>query len=835
MGGTNPKSIHMSNQQIFETYKQWFWDYPQQYLKQHVEVRAWLLLIGFTIATVFLTYVFLLNLRAYFEQRKKVYFIDLRFPVNINEKDNYLDPVTLFLNSCHSLLKRDRLSLEIHKVSDYIDLRLGVTNRETLTTIRRYITNIDKVAILETEADYLDQYRDKIYIKRLALTKDFVPINLTEPHIFSQIVDFLASLNSEQQEQGSVLFILSPVSDKTSRIYKLINFNNERKIKNPALETEIVQANQELKIKAKHKMYFTNIYTLGSKPDIASALAYSIKSVEGNNHFSIFSSTFSHNLLKKLKQRYIGFENLFTANFRILFGSYFNSQEIALLFHPSNISRGSFGSNKSTVLESSPEFYQTSNSSILVGQSFLKTGEKKEINLPNSNRRRHTYVLGATGSGKSTTLIRTALSVIKQNEQSLIFFDPNGMDLKNIIKRVPKAVLQERLVYLDITNSDYIPTINPFMRGFKATKTQKDALTEDILSIFEQGAKDGDLGNSIKKLLKFCINLGVNFPDYYHHILTKKYKLKPKEAQKLVYQRQLSIADIPYLLNKNYGFKSFFQNIFMGSRENFALSWLRQVNDFQINTAILDGIDNRLSNITTSSILPILEGSKFDIIQMIQDNKIICISNTEPTFGKKGRKLLPQLLTTEVWAWIQAQNNPEDKEKVVMIVDEVEEVQLPVLSTMLSQARKYGLSLFLANQYLSQLETWFTKAILGNVGNLFIFKMRNRDEVKYITPLFAGLIEETDITSLDKFKGYLTTLNESDSRSSTTMSFETIDYKSEYPELISEKELEELRINSLKTYGEKREIVENIRQKKLEDPFLYFFQDIANLKNSTVE
>jgi Type IV secretion-system coupling protein DNA-binding domain len=297
--------------------------------------------------------------------------------------------------------------------------------------------------------------------------------------------------------------------------------------------------------------------------------------------------------------------------------------------------------------------------------------------------------------------------------------------------------------------------------------------------------------------------------------------LNEDEADKLVREKQITLADIPFILNTNYGFRTFLEEIFRNGTDNIALTWQNQVPDMRINTAILDGIDNRLANITTDSILPILEGSKFNITELVKQKKIILIPNTEPLFGIKGKRLLPQLMMTELWAELQREQNPENKEKVVVIIDEVEEVQLPIIITMLAQARKYGLSLVLANQYLFQLKEWFTQAILGNVANLFIFKMRNKDEVKYITPLFNGRVTELDITGLEKFQGYLTTLN-SDSRGSNVLSFETLDYNEYYKEKSTDEDIRELAKQSLENYGQSTKELEQARKEKMTNGSKWF-------------
>lgn len=833
--------------ETLKTYKNWFIETPINWLNNNPDIKAVLILIVGVLIIVFGIYTFLDFLKALNDKKKPIFSINIRFPIpsDTEQEERAILNMNNFFSSCHDLLKEERLSLEIHKVSDYLDLVLTTTNQQDLENIKKFLTNIERLAISETQTDYLDNYLnekeapqsffnknnrgDKIAnsnlsIRHLILAKNLNPINLEQTQTFTQICDYLTSLNSEI-EKGGVVFILRPVTDKTDRINKLIKSNNYQKEDKKALSSQKDNENRGLVMKSQNKIFLANIYTIGTNNQISKALASTIKGIDGDNKFTTRKAMFPKLLLKRvLKKRYITNENLFVKFFRSFYGSYLNTQEIALLFHPSKIKRGSYGTNKSVVIEASPEFFKESENSTLVGSSYLKTGEKQKIFIPNQSRRRHTYALGSTGSGKSTTLINTALSVIKDKKSALIFFDPNGMDIKNIMRRLSPEELKERVIYLDPSYSANTPTINPFIKGFRATRTEKDSLTENILNIFEQGAKDGDLGTSIKKLLKVLISTGVYFPDYYYKTLINQ-GLSEQEAEKRVFDKQLTLADIPYILNKNYSFREFLITVFSDGNDNISLIWQKQIDQFNTNPSILDGIDNRLANITTDSILPILEGSKFDISRLVKEKKIILIPNTEPLFGVKGKKLLPQMIITELWATVQREQNLEDIEKAVIIIDEVEEVQLPIIPTMLSQARKYGLSLVLANQYLFQLQDWFTKAILGNVANLFIFKMRNKDEVKYITPMFGGHVNDMDITGLEKFQGYLTTLNDQNAKASNIMSFETIDYHGNYPELSTDKDIQELATTCLEKYGENREELETRRKEKLEDPTLYFLGD----------
>ena len=353
------------------------------------------------------------------------------------------------------------------------------------------------------------------------------------------------------------------------------------KIKLSKQETETENLGEKLK----ESIFLVQIYVLGNNSKITQDLSSIIKIQSGKNKF-ISNTLFGSKNSQKLKTRHLMAENIFTPLFRKSFGSYLNSKELALMIHPSKVERGIFRPNKSVILESSPEFLEPRFNNLLIGSSHLKTGEKRDVYLPVENLRRHLYILGSTGSGKSTVLIRTALSACKDKTKALIFFDPHEVDLQMIVGRLPDL---SNVVYFKIDsklNEERKIAFNPLF-SFRTSDIEKDALAEDILNILEQEAKDGDLGTSIKKLLKLVISTGIHFADAYYKYLTEDLKIEPEKAEQIIKQKQITIPDLPYLIRKNYKYRETIEKIFLNyGDKNISYKWQYEINDYLINPNI---------------------------------------------------------------------------------------------------------------------------------------------------------------------------------------------------------------------------------------------------------
>ncbi len=786
------------------------------------ETKAYFILALGLIAICFVLYLGYVFIDTIFDKRKKIYKLELIFPkADQTNEANYIRSMQSFFSSVHSVCERERLSFEIHKVNENISIILTTTKLEILETLKKYLTSIQGISMQVTTEEPLKNY-EKSYAKRLYLDYSFFTINLEEKSLFTRVVDYLASLDNESR--GSILFFIRPIRDKDRQIHQLINKNDQSQKSSSIRSTKQTLDSENLIQKTKNHMFLVQVYVLGNKKQIPRELASIFKIMNAKARF-VSKSLLGRKNASKLSNRHLQKENLFTRYLRGWFGSYLNSNELSLMIHPTDVERGIFKPTKSVIIESSPEFFEAEANKLLIGSSHNKLGEKKSIYLPVENLRRHLYILGSTGSGKSTVLIRTALSACKDKTKSLIFFDPHEVDLEMIARRLPDL---SDVVYfkLGAENSDRTISFNPLF-SFRTTDVQKDTLTEDILNILEQEAKDNDLGTSIKKLLKFLISTGVHFADAYYKYLVEVKALSPEQAEKLVYERQITLPDLSNVLKKNSSFKDTLLTIFSNyGNKNIALRWQQELDDYLVNKAILDGIDNRLSNIVTDTTQPLLEGNSFDIRELIKNNKKILIPISESVFGNVSKKMITKLLLAQIWSYAQFIYDPDNEaERVQIIIDEMQEAESPLIPRMLSEARKYGVSLVLAHQYLNQVSQKFLNSVLGNVGSTLIFNMGNQKEIKEIVGLYGGDIEEKDISNLPPFSGFLRTLK-NNNQGRALMSFETMDYRTEFEEINSREVIKKLITDNLEEYGEDKNVLFEKRRAKVSDAEKYFFYNL---------
>jgi len=811
--------IEINYDRIPEMVINWFDQLPP-------ETRAYIILGIGVVCISFVAYLGYIFVSAHFDSKKPIYKLEVNFPKadEIEDDQRQIEAMRSFFGSIHAINESERLSFEIHKTYEYLTLLITCSSVNNVESIRKYLTSIKGLTISLTREEPLEEYQ-RSYAKRLVLNKNFFTINLEEKALFSKLIDYLSSLSSE--EKGSVLFLMRPVQNKDHKIERLIYKNDQVQAKNRTRLTKQSSDNENLSQKQKGELFLVQIYTLGSSSKISRELA-SIFKILGNKSKFISKNVIGSQKALKLRPRYLFRENLFTPYFRSWFGSYLTSNELAVMIHPTKLERGNYKPNKSLIIESTPEFLEDGEDKLLIGTSHVATGEERRVYFPKENLRRHLYVLGSTGSGKSTVLIRTALSACEDNDKSLIFFDPHEVDLQMIAARLPDL---SNVIYFKIggltkdnqSGQERKISFNPLF-SFKTTDIQKDTLTEDILTILEQEAKDGDLGTSIKKLLKLLISTGVHFADAYYKYLVEVIKLEPEKAEEIVKERQITLPDLPYILRDSYKYRSVVEQVFLHyGDKNIAFKWEHEIKDYMINKGILDGVDNRFSNLLTDTILPVFEGNGFRIADFIRENKKVLIPISETGFGNISKKMITKLLLSQTWAYVQQSYDPENEsEKVQIIIDEMQEAESPLLPRMLSEARKYGASLILAHQYLNQVSQRFLNSVLGNVGSTLIFNMGNQQEVKEIVGLFGGEIQSKDISNLPPFHGFLRTIQNQGAKGRALLSFKTMDYRTEFAEINDKERLQKLSNETLEKYGEPVDKLFDKRKKKLQDAEEYF-------------
>ncbi|NJK70648.1 MAG: ATP-binding protein [Thermales bacterium] len=504
-----------------------------------------------------------------------------------------------------------------------------------------------------------------------------------------------------------------------------------------------------------------------------------------------------------------------------LFAPKFNHEQLAALFHSCNIDRGSIGVNENKIIESSPEFFRANSSNLLIGTTETKTGSLKDVYLPIKNLERHVYMVGKTGMGKSSLQIQLFLSAMQKVNHSLIMLDPHGSDIEQILMRSQNI---DNCVYLDLSqNPNQVFTYNPLF-SFQTNIRQKEARIERVMSIIEEEVmrKNKDLGTAIEKVLSFLVETAVHFTDAYYQYLVSEVSLSPTDAESVISERQLCFPDLMSIA-RDKKFQDLLICIFQNYDQEISFKWKNQQKEYFGNKIVLDGVENRLKFIIKSSLLPIFEGNKFNITELVEQNKIILLPISESSFGKQSKRILTKLLLSEIWLYNQSIQDEALRPETIIFIDEFQEAQTDIIDDLLSQARKYKIRMIFGNQYFGQLLPRIRESVRGNVSTLFTFNIGNTDEAKPIIPLFREKISDQDLASLPPFTAFVKTLNTESAQGSAFMSFNTIDYRREYPTLRNLGELRDINSYNLKIYGEQLKTVKQRRSNKLIDPQDYFF------------
>lgn len=359
----------------------------------------------------------------------------------------------------------------------------------------------------------------------------------------------------------------------------------------------------------------------------------------------------------------------------------------------------------------------------LESSSFLPVPIQNPLSMPEEDRKRHIYILGKTGMGKST-LLKTLIKEDINKDWPIALFDPHGDLVENTLKLIPPH-REKDILLLDATDTDFPISINPV----ECTDDNPNLKASNLLEIFRV-LSQGSWGPRLEYILR-------------NAILT------------LTLTPNTTLLDLPRLL----------------TNKTFCLQKIRHLNDSELLRFWLEEflpLDEKTKQEHISSILnkvgPLILSplsrnifgqprSKFSFQQAFKENKIILVPLSKGLLGEDLSRTLGMVLISMLQStFFQRAALPLHERKTVSIfIDEFQSFATLTLLSLLSESRKYGLALTLANQYLSQLLPEIEESVLGNVGSFFTFRSCFKD-AQILAPSLN--LTEEDIAELEPFKAY---------------------------------------------------------------------------------
>jgi hypothetical protein len=366
-------------------------------------------------------------------------------------------------------------------------------------------------------------------------------------------------------------------------------------------------------------------------------------------------------------------------------------------------------------------------------------GEKTDIYLLPEDRLRHLYIIGQTGTGK-TGLMKSMIMQDIKNGEGCCFIDPHGSDILDILASVPP----ER--YKDVIYFDPADLSRPFGLNFLeydlSKPEQKTFIVNELLMIFRRlyGDVPESMGPAFEQYFRNATQLVMEDPASGSTMLDIVRVLANEEfrAEKLAKCMNPIVSQ-------------FWNDIVAKTKGDFSLA------------EIVPYITNKFDDFTANDFIrPIIgqQESSFKFRDVMDTKKILLVNLSKGRLGERNSNLLGLIIVGKLFmaALGRADNPRAEYPPFYLYIDEFQNVTTDSIPGILSEARKYKLSLSLAHQFLKQIDEKFRDAIFGNVGNMAIFRV-GEDDAEFFEKQFAPIFKALDFVNIENRNAYMKILS----------------------------------------------------------------------------
>ena len=412
-----------------------------------------------------------------------------------------------------------------------------------------------------------------------------------------------------------------------------------------------------------------------------------------------------------------------------------SSEELASLFHLPNIrfNRGSTIAWQNFKVAPAPTNIPTEG--LLLGYNFYR-GQRREIRIKREDRFRHFYVIGQTGTGKSS-ILQVMLRQDLKNGDGFCVIDPHGSLIEDIMPFIPRERADD-VIYFNPADIERPMGLNLLEAN---SEEEKDMVALDAMNIMIKLFDEEVFGPRIQDYFRNgCLTL---MDDPEGGALTDIVRLFTDDDF-----QKYKVSKV-----KNPIVKSFWihQMAKTGAREK---------------QEMIPYFAAKFGAFTTNAMMRNIIGqtkSAFDFFKVMQEGKILLMNLAKGETGEINSKLLGMIMVSKMqMAALQRQKlEKKDRRDFFLYIDEFQNYVTESIEVILSEARKYRLGLNIAHQYLAQLEGSDAKkgskkvslkdAVFGNVGSIMCYKIGAQD-AEYMGKEMAPVFSDQDLINLDKFK-----------------------------------------------------------------------------------
>jgi len=353
--------------------------------------------------------------------------------------------------------------------------------------------------------------------------------------------------------------------------------------------------------------------------------------------------------------------------------------------------------------------------------------QNSKFGIKADDRRRHMYLIGKTGMGKSTVMENMIIQDII-NGKGVALVDPHGDFAEKILDFIPNERIND-VVYLNPADINFPVAFNVME---SVSQEHKHLIASGLVGVFKKLWADS-WGPRLEYLLRNAILALLDYPGStllgVMRILTDK-----SYRNKVISKIQDPVV------------KSF---------------WVEEFSKYpqQFQVEAIAPIQNKVGQFLSTALIRNVVGqvkSSFDLRDIMDNQKILIMNLSKGRIGEDSSALLGAMMITKIQlaAMSRIDTKEEERKDFYLYVDEFQNFATESFANILSEARKYRLNLIIGHQYIEQLDELVRAAVFGNVGTIMCFRVGSAD-AEFLATEFAPYFIEQDLVNLAKYDVYM--------------------------------------------------------------------------------
>lgn len=644
-------------------------------------------------------------------------FLFIKLPLAGEQNETLMEA---FLYTLHRLLPTGAgISLEMVSSGQFLRYYI-VISKQFKHIVEAQLYAQFPEAEVEGVHDYFSRWEQHTSFVELGFKHHSMHPIKTHKHLEDDLLKNLSAMLSktDQQEEVAIQLVLQKVGSKSPKrgVRALYHQYANSSVESPIQE----KLSQSLYVGKLRFAYHAKTNAAASTK--LHTLVNLYKTVKGSHNELVKKKEyFSEDLAKAFKTRL--FER----------GDLWSISELATLYHfPS---KGTIVSNvvqttskRAPAPDILPREGQYSAKEVAFIAETNYRNERIRFGMRDEDRRRHMYVIGKTGVGKSRFLELLMTSDIEL-DKGFCLLDPHGDLADAVLQRVPQRRVRD-VIYIDPSNRDFPIAFNPLEYTDNYEKRQHIAFF--FISIFKK-IFASDWNERMEHILRYIILALLETPD--SNVLGINRILTDTQYRHRV------IGQI-----KDPVVKQFWANEFS--------SWNEQYSS-QAIVPILNKVGQFVSNPIIRNMVG-QQKNTLDFEKFMNEGKIVIINVSKGKLGEDNAALLGSMFITKIQqaALARANIKEEDRRDFYFYIDEFQNFATEAFKSILSESRKYRLNLTIVHQYIDQLSEDIKSSVFGNVASLFVFAVGG-DDAAYLAKEFTPTFIADDIISLETREMYV--------------------------------------------------------------------------------